>query len=407
LKGIGLFALVAAATIQSGCGERNVYAPPPPPAVTVASPVRRDVTDWVEFTGQTAPFLRVDIRARVKGFLKEILYDPSRPVAKGALLFRIDPAEYQAALNSARAELRSREADLTLADATVKRYETAYETRAVSEVQLLEARAKRDVAEAAVNAADAAVKHAELELGYTRIEAPISGHISEKQVDVGNLVGASEPTLLATLVHDEKIYAYFNVPEQDVLRARSSRTRPPGEKPGIQCEMALATDTGFPHVGEVDYADPEIDKATGTLRVRAVFENPNRDILPGLFVRVRIPLGTLKDALLVPESAIGADQAGRFVLVVNPENVVELRLVKLGPREGDMHVILKGIQAEDRVIVNGLLRARPGLKVNPGTASAPSASATPGPVAPRNETGKKTGNETGAPKAAERPDSDS
>ena len=369
---LATLALIGTAGVIAGCGKSNTYVPPPPPAVTVAQPVRHNAIRYAEFTGQTAPFQRVEIRARVKGFLKAVLYESGVVVDKDARLFQIDPAEYQAKVESARADVASRQADLQLAEATVKKMEQAFETRAVSEIQVLESKAQRDVARAAVDAARAALDEAKLDLGYTDIRAPIRARAAKNAVDVGNLVGASSPTLLTTLVDESRIYAYFNVNEIDLLNSMKAHPRQPDGRPSIRCELARADDEGFPFHGMVDYGNPELDKSTGTLLVRAIFPNEKGELLAGLFVRVRFPMEEIPDALCVPQEALGIDQAGRYLLVVNSQDVVERRAVEVGPRVGALSAIRKGITASDRVVVKGLLRARPGAKVSPQTAPPPS-----------------------------------
>lgn len=387
-----LFALLLCAA----CAKPNQYVPPPPPAVTVAPPVQRDVTDYAEFTGTTAPHKVVEIRARVKGFLAEIKYGAGAVVEEGAVLFRIDPAEYQAAVASAEADLESAKADLAsaesairsakaslaLAETAVSKLERAYKERAVSEIMLLEVRAKREVADAQVDnaeaqrdvakervgVAEARLTRARLNLSWTTIKAPMRGRVAMWNVEVGALVGAGDPTLLTTMVNDEKVYCYFDVSERWLLDVRATMRAKLGRtatERDIVVELALANEKGYPHKGAGDYIAPTVDAETGTLRMRAVFDSPDRTIPGGAFARVRIPIAKREGALLVTERAVGMDQVGSFLLVVNSDSVVERRDVELGARHGDLTVVLKGVEASDRIIVSGLQRARPGASVKP------------------------------------------
>lgn len=355
-----------------GCGqEKNTYAPPPAPEVTVAAPVVEDVTQYGYVTGRTEPYQTVEVRARVKGILKKILYEEGAIIEEGAPLFLIDPAPYEADLKLAEAEVSSAKAALGLAETTVQKYENLVKTQAVSELSVIEARAQRDVAAAAVQSAEAKEEKARLELGYTEVAAPIRGRVERWHVDAGGLVGSGEATLLTRIVNEDKIYAWASVAEVDVLKVREAEGRfdpPTPGNPGSILYLAMGHSDDFAFEGRVDYADPEIDAETGTLRVRSVFENPDRMLQGGMFVRIRFSLGTLESALRVPEVALGADQSGRFLLVVNSQNVVERRNVTAGRLHEGMRVIRDGIAASDRVIVNGLLRARPGAPVSPKSA---------------------------------------
>jgi RND family efflux transporter MFP subunit len=384
------------------CAKPNEYVAPPPPAVTVAAPERRDVVDYAEFTGITAATKTVEIRARVRGFLAEIAYEAGRDVEKGTVLFRIDPVEYEAAVHAAEADLRSAKADLAaaetaiksaraalkLADTAVQKLERAYKERAVSEILVLEVQAKREVAEAdlenavarrdvakaRVGVAESRLTRARLELGWTTIRAPLAGRVAAWKVNVGDLVGAGEPTLLTTMVNADRIWCYFDVPERWALQVRETfaeSARQGATISDLVVEMALITDEGYPHKGRGDYVEPTVDTETGTLRTRAVFDNADHVIPPGAFTRVRIPIADRKGALLVPERAVGQDQSGSFLLVVNAQDVVERRGVELGAQHGHQTVVLEGIGESDRVIVSGLQRARPGATVKPETSEKP------------------------------------
>ena len=385
--------------LLAACAKPNEYVAPPPPVVTVAPPERRDVTVYAEFTGTTAPHKTVEIRARVKGFLTEILYEPGRLVEKDAVLFRIDPTEYEASVRSAEADLRSaqadvaaaaaaiksREASLALAVTAVKKLERAYEAKAVSEILLLEvkaqqmvaeanletAKAERDVAQARAGVAAARLERARLDLGWTTIRAPMRGRPAMWVAEVGSLVGAGDPTLLATMVNDEKIFCSFDLSERWIRDMRETLTQTLGRQATVSdlvVEMGTSGEEGFPHRGRGDYVEPTVDASTGTLRMRAVFDNPDRKIAGGAFARVRFPVARRPGALLVTERAVGQDQSGSFLLVVDEKNVVARRGVKLGARQGNQVVVLEGIEESDRIIIAGLQRVRPGVTVKPETA---------------------------------------
>jgi RND family efflux transporter MFP subunit len=352
----------------TGCDQKNTYAPPPPPVVTVETPRQQNVTNYAEFTGTTVAVETVELRARVEGYLQSMHFSAGANVNKGDLLFVIDPKPFQAHLDETASDLAIRQAELKLAETTLKRKEGALKDKAISEVEAIEARAQRDKAAAAVEAARAAVETAALNLAYTEIQAPISGRIGRNLVDVGNLVGADESTLLAVVIKDDPIYCYFNVSERDLLNYQKIKRhgdRSNSENGIIPVYLGLSNERGYPFKGRVDYLDNRIDAATGTIQLRAVFPNPDHVLLPGLFARIRVPITTHENALLVPDSALGADQQGRFLLMVNDQNTVEYIAVETGALIQGMRVIKDGITPEDRVIVKGVQRARPGIAVTP------------------------------------------
>jgi RND family efflux transporter MFP subunit len=333
----------------------------------VARPIEDQVLDYLQFTGTTQATDRVDIRARVAGYLKEIAFEDGAWVEKGDLLFIIEPAPFEAALASASAQLEKAQASLKLAEANYRRIAPLARQGTVTEQELDVQRAQVATAAADVSAAKAAVTQARLNLDYTRIEAPISGRIGRNLVDVGNLIQV-EATLLATVENYAPIYAYFSVSESDVLRLMQMR-RAAGLS-GVKQNpppifLGLSSEEGFPHEGRLDFTDLGVDPGTGTQMWRAIFPNRDRHLLPGLFGRLRLPVGQPEPELLITERAIGADQRGQYLLVVNDENKVEYRPVELGIAVEGMRVIKKGVKAGEWVVVNGLQRARPGAEVQP------------------------------------------
>lgn len=346
-----------------GCTPKNEFQPPPPPEVGVQQPVVKDVTVFQGFPGRLAASDEVEIRARVKGYLQSIEFTDGQRVKKGDLLFTIEPEQYESAVNSAKAQVAQAGAALKLADATLQRNRKAFETKAVSEVDVLTAEANRDSAAAAVLAAEAALKQAELNLSYTRIHAPFAGRAAQRTLSVGNLVGSEGSTLLTKIVVEAPINVFFNVDERTLmpfLRRGIGSTDGKKDIPPVQLE--LADGTRHTEAGTVDYSDPVIDPATGTLRIRAEFPNRNINLVPGLYGNILLPT-EVEQAVLVPDLAIQRDLGGSFVLVVNEENMVESRYVQRGELVGADRIITDGLMAEERVIVQGVQRARPGIEV--------------------------------------------
>lgn len=360
------FAVVAVLWL-AGCGQDNRYVAPPPPTVTVALPVQRQVTRYFETTGSTAAVNSANLVARVQGFVQEISYQDGSFVAKGTPLFTIEPEPYRLKLQQAEAAEAAAQATLKQAEAEFERQTELAGRQVTSKVALDNATANRDSALARLQQAEADTRQAALNLGYTKVTAPFDGVVTARQVSVGELVGGGGATVLATIVQLEPIHVAFNVSERDVLRVRAEMAKR-GMKgvdlKGAPIEIGLANDTGYPHKGALDYVAPALNPSTGTLAARAVFVNEGRVLLPGYFVRVRIPLDP-RPSLLVPDAAVGTDLGGRYVLVVNRDDVVEQRKVEIGPVVGELRVIESGIAAEDRVVVAGLLRAVPGQKVAP------------------------------------------
>ncbi len=366
---IALFMVISVTACDQ---DKNAYAPPPPPKVTVQKPVIRDVTRYAYFTGNTSANATVDVRARVKGFLLSTDFQPSAMVKKDDVLFQIDPKEYKAAVDQAAAQLNVKKTQAALELTNYQRQAYLGKKGAVSEFDVLQAKATSDEAKAEVTAAEAELEAANIQLQYTNVVAPIDGRINRGQVDTGNLVGSDGNTLLATIVNDDPIYAYFNVSENDLLAYRemaraagkSHLNDDPDEGSGM-VQLQLSNESNFPHQGDIDFMNNEMDPNTGTIQVRGVFPNQDRNLLSGFFVRLRVPLGVFKNALLVPEQAIAADQQGNYVFVVDDKNKVEYRTVDVGPKDAGYVVITKGLKDSERVIVQGLQRARAGQEVTP------------------------------------------
>lgn len=374
-----LLPLLAMALINA-CTQGNQYASPPPPEVAVSHPIEREVTTYSEFTGSTTAVETVEIRARVQGYLQSFNFTPGDTVTKGQLLFVIEPELYQAQVDQAQANLEGAEAQARAAEEQLSITQAIYQRSAGSRTDLVQKTQQRDLTKAQAENAKANLEQAKLNLSYTHIYAPFGGRIDRNQVDVGNLVGAGQATLLATLVRDDPMYAYFTASEREWLE----RTVVPNGMHNV-AYMALATDTGFPHVGKVDYASNRVDPSTGTIEVRAVFPNPDRVLLPGLFARIRLPF-TRGPALLVPDAAIGADQGGKYLLNVNEKNVVEQRRVTTGAlAEGEMRVIVSGVGKDDWVVVDGLQRAHPGSTVKPTHRETKVPQPTPGGVSTQSQ----------------------
>jgi RND family efflux transporter MFP subunit len=361
-----VFSTVVVAGLAVGCRNQATTVPPAPPEVTVATPEVRDVTLFQDFTGNTEAIESVEIRARVQGFLETVSFEPSSFVRKGQLLFTIEQEPYLAARDRAAAYLASAEAGLRRAESDLDRLEEAVKTNAVSEQEVTRARAERDQASAGLLEATAALTSAELQLGYTTVESPINGLVSRRLVDRGNLVGAGEATLLTTVRTINPIYAYFEMNERLLARILEMRSGyDPDDMRADPLPVSMTVpETGVRIDGEIDWFDNTVDAATGTIRVRGEFPNPDALVFPGFFVTVRIPGEDLAAAVLVEETAIGTDLGGRYVLVVGDDDIVERRYIEPGPLQEDQtRVVFEGLEAGERYIVKGIQRARPGMPV--------------------------------------------
>jgi RND family efflux transporter MFP subunit len=370
---------IAAAAFLAGCEEPNRYVPPPPPQVAVANPLRTKVIGYLEETGTLAAVNSVDLVARIPGFVTAIQYTDGAFVKKGTPLFQIEPEPYKAKWEQAVASVDAAKAQLANSEAEFERQADLVKRQVSTQANYDKALAQRDSDKANLEAQQANAEVARINYGYTQVSAPFDGIVTARLISVGEYVGANNtPTKLATIVQIDPIWVNFNINEQDVQRVRAERAKmglTSNDVSNIPVEVGLQTDTGFPYKGHLDYAAPTVTAGTGTLAVRGILPNPNAALLPGYFVRVRVP-GPGREQFLVPDVAIGADQGGRYVLVLNADNVVEQRKIEAGQKVGSMRVILEGLKPDDRVVVDGTLRAVPGQKVDPKleTLKAPSES---------------------------------
>ncbi|MEG6506257.1 efflux RND transporter periplasmic adaptor subunit [Nitratidesulfovibrio sp. 1201_IL3209] len=377
----------------AGCDSRNAFVPPPPPRVTVAPPKVGPVIEYMEFTGTIAPVESVDITARVTGVLRTAQFRDGAMVRKGDPLFLIEPEPFQAALQRAEAELEVQRAALDRAETELARSRKLLSEKAGSEADVVRWQQQRDSSKAGISRASAQIETARIDLGYTRIAAPFDGQMTRRLVDPGNVVGPGAVTRLATIVRRDQVHVYFNINERDLLRLMGDKPKngKTGAPPELSLELALADEETFPHAGRLEYADPTVDPSTGTLLLRGIFPNTGGRLVPGLYARIRVPMGRRDAALLVPERALGQDQSGSYVIVINAQNVAEQRPLKLGSLHDGYRVVEKGLEAGDRVVVNGMQRARPGSPVDPVTADA----AAPG----AGQGGKGDGKGDGKPAA--------
>jgi RND family efflux transporter MFP subunit len=363
IRAMPIFAI--AATLAA-CGQNNQYAAPPPLKVTVAAPVEQLVTRYFDATGNTASVNSIDLVARVQGFVQAISYKDGDYVKKGTSLFTIEPEPYKLKVDSAKAAVVSAQATLTQNKAEYQRQADLIQKQVSTQANYDKALAARDSSQADLQSAQASEQQAEINLGYTDVTAPFDGVVTARQVSIGELVGASSPTVLATIVQLDPIWVNFNASESDVLQVRANLAqtgRTTADLLGMPVEVGLQDEDGYPHHGKLDYVAPTVNASTGTLAGRASLDNADHSLLPGYFVRIRIP-GKPQPGLLVPDAALGSDQGGRYVLVVNKDNVVEQRKVEPGQLEGELRVIEKGLTKDDRVVVAGIMRAIPGQKVD-------------------------------------------
>jgi RND family efflux transporter MFP subunit len=359
------------ALVVGPVGPALAQSAPPPPSVTVSAPLQKEIVEWQQFTGQFAAVDYVEVRARVSGYLTEIHFQDGQIVNKGDLLFVIDPRPYEATLAAMRAQLSQGQAQVDLANVQLKRsaelrrhdYEPAssYDQR-VSDLK---------VATAAVENAKAAIRSAELNVEFTRITAPITGRISRHQVSIGNLISGGETGsagLLTTIVSLDPIYFYFDMSEADYLayeRATAKGRMRSTRDGSVGVSLHLSDEKGWPHEGHLNFVENQVDRSAGTIRARAVFPNPDLLLTGGQFGRIRIPGSEPYQAILIPDAAIVTDQSRKIVLTVNDDNVVVPKIIRPGPSQEGLRIVRSGLSPTDKIIINGLVRARPGAKVTP------------------------------------------
>jgi RND family efflux transporter MFP subunit len=364
---LGLAGLSLAALTLTSRAEDKAPAAAPVQPVTVAPVPEREVAEWDEFTGRLEAVDQVEIRPRVDGYIRRVTFTEGREVKKGEVLFEIDPRPYQAELARAEAELERAKSAASLAASDVQRAGKLVKAQAISREEYDSRTSAEAQGGASVKAAEAAVETARLNLEWTRVRSPIAGRVSNALVTPGNLVQASPATLLTTVVSLDPMYVYFDSDEQTYLRyagqAKSSGSN--WRTARLPVYLGLANETGFPHEGRLDFVDNQVDPNTGTIRTRAVFSNKSRALTPGLFARVKLVGTEKKKALLVRDAAIGTDQDRKFVLVVGPGDSLMYRPVVPGKLVDGLRIVDSGLQPGERVVVNGLMRVRPGMKVAP------------------------------------------
>ena len=377
--------LLLLVTALAGCGQaQQQTAAPPPPTVTVARPVQRTVIDQDEYVGRFVAVDSVEVRSRVSGYLSEIHFTDGQMVKKGDLLFVIDHRPFQIALDQMRANLAQARANLAYTEADLARGKELVQNKTITEQTFDQRKQARSVAEASVAAQEAMVHSAELDLNqYSELRAPIDGRIGDRRVSVGNLVtggNGSNTTLLATIVSVDPIRFEFTFDEAAYLRYQrfaGSNGQMGNSEGGLPVTLKLIDETDFVHSGKMDFIDNAIDRSSGTIRGRAVFPNPDGLLTPGMFGRIRVPGSPPYVALLIPDAAIGTEQSRKYVLVVDDNGIVRQKYITPGQLDDDLRVIKEGLAASDRVIVNGLMRARPGIKVTVEEKGTPAASSAP------------------------------
>lgn len=377
----------AVALVLAACGQQpQPPAAPPPPAVTVARPVTRIITDQDEYVGRFVAVDTVEIRARVSGYLDKIHFKDGEIVKKDDLLFTIDRRSFQNVLEQMRANLAQAKSNLAYTEADLQRAQSLVKERTITE-QLFDQRSQAHRnAQAQVAAQEAMLKQAELDLQFTELRAPITGRIGDRRISPGNLVTGTltgNTSLLATIVSLDPIRFEFTFDEASYLRYERMAKSPADTSrgPSTAVELKLLDEKDFIHKGTMDFVDNVIDRSSGTIRGRAQFANPNSLFTPGMFARVRVPGSRPYEALLVPDNAIGTDQGRKFVMTVTADNTAVARYLTLGHVvEGNMRVVKDGLTATDRIIVNGLMRARAGQKVMPQEQKPPASASAASPA---------------------------
>jgi RND family efflux transporter MFP subunit len=355
------------------------FSPPTTQPIPVVRPRTQSVSSYAEITGNAATVNAVKLVARVEGYLEKIHYEDGQSVKKGDLLFTIQQDQYKDQLQQAQAQLLAAQAQLAHAKVELPRYSALVKKDAATQTEVDHWYYERATAEAQVLGAQAQVSLAKLNLGYTEVRAPFDGIVGKHLVDPGNVVGGPQPSALAEILQLDPIYVVANLSEQEVLKIRANLDQHRltfADLQKVPVDVALSDQTGFPLQGTIQYVSPGIDPSTGTLLVRGILANPDRTLLPGFFVRMRLPMGRVdRNALLVPDRALQEDQGGRYVLIVGQDDVVQQRYVQLGQLDGTLRVITSGLKPDDRVVVGDLWRATPGTKVTPQLTSIDATSA--------------------------------
>jgi RND family efflux transporter MFP subunit len=346
--------------------------PPPPPGVTVSRPLQRDVIEWDQFSGYLSSPKTVTVNARVSGLIVQAPFQEGAIVHAGDLLFKIDPRPFQADLDNKEAAVAQARATTEKTKADFERSTILLKAEVVARADYDGTKASYGEADASLKAAEAALEISRLNLEWTEVRAPITGRVSRMNVTVGNLVtggtGQATPTTLTTIVSIDPLYCYINVPQSVALRyqqlaLQEKQSSVAGAR--VACYMQLENETNFPREGVIDFVDNQVDVSTGTVQIRCVFANPTSILTPGLFALTRIPASGRYQALLIPDAAVNSDQNERYLLIVGANDVVQQRPVKLGALFGNLRSITDGLKPDERVIVNGMLSAMPGAKVNP------------------------------------------
>lgn len=357
---------LALSALLAACKEENNYQAPPPPTVTVSPPVREKVSNYLEVTGTTAAYNAVSLVARVEGYLTSVNFEDGTLVEKDKLLFVIEQAPYIAQVKLYEATIAAEKAQLLNAQTEFDRQTRMLAQNATSQATVDKWRAQRDEAAAGLEEARANLEVAKINLGYTRVLAPFAGRMGRHLIDPGNVVGAGTPTTLATIEQLKPLYVYFTVNERDLLRIRKwarEQKIPVGTVPSVPVYAGLQDEQGYPHEGTLDFVATGLDTKTGTIQGRAIFQNTDISMVPGLFVRIRVPLGAAEPQLLVPDKVVNLDQAGQYVLIVGNDNTVQQRRVKTGALVGGLRVITDGLTDDDLVVIDGVQFAAPGAKV--------------------------------------------
>jgi RND family efflux transporter MFP subunit len=378
--------LIAALVSSTGCEQKeNKFVPPPPPPVTVSRPLQQPVTEYLYLTGNTQAVDQVQLDARVEGFLTSIHFKDGDYVKKGDLLFVIEQDVYKSKVQQADGQLAAAQAQLLRAGQEYDRQLSLFKQNATAKSEVEKWKAERDAAEASIIEAKAGLELARINLGYTRVVAPFDGRMDRHLVTPGNLVGAGKPTALAVITRMDPIYAYFALNERDLVRLMDKgqgKQQANYREAIVPVFAGIEGGEGYPYEGRLDFVSTGLDPSTGTIQLRAVYKNPRGAVgvpalVPGMFVRLRVPIEVREKALLVSERALGVDQSGRYLLVVNDKDVVEQRPVKAGANVNGMRVIEEGLKADEWVVVSGIQRARPGAQVTPVKEGAAPAAAAP------------------------------